>query len=245
MNTLTILTGAGISTSAGIPDFRGKEGLWITHPELQNIFDYREFMSKPKVRKTAWSWMKDDASMEDREPTTAHMAITNLVGHGLTALATQNIDLLHEAAGSNGVEHLHGSVSSSHCQRCHAEYATEDVIRHLDDEPDPHCHRWNDKKHKECGGVIKMDVVYFGESLDKHMMQRVHDAMFWSDEFWAVGTSLKVFPVADLMSEAIALGKHTVIVNGSRTDYDSKVSEVIHGDIQETLPELVSRRLTI
>jgi NAD-dependent deacetylase len=75
------------------------------------------------------------------------------------------------------------------------------------------------------------------------MMKRVHDAMFWSDEFWAVGTSLKVFPVADLMTEAIALGKHTIIVNGSPTDYDDRVSTVIRGDIQDTLPSLIADRL--
>lgn len=228
MNNITILTGAGISTAAGIPDFRGNHGLWTLHPEMQNIFDYQQFMSKPKVRTAAWAWMHDDASMNARKPTAAHYAITRLQeSRQLLGLYTQNIDSLHEYAGTKDVVHMHGVTTTSHCQRCGQEYDTQIIMDHLDQDPDPHCHQWNQKKQKECGGVIKMDVVYFGENLDKHLLKKAHDAMFRSDEFWAVGTSLTVFPVADLMREAIALGKRTVIVNGSHTPFDDKADKVI------------------
>lgn len=206
--SIAVLTGAGISTGAGIPDFRGANGLWVIHPELRNLFDYREFMSKPKVRRAAWAWMHDDAGMGDR-------------------------------AGSTDVIHLHGSMGLSHCQRCGAEYESSTVLAGLADEPDPHCHHWNAKKSKECGGVIKMDVIYFGESLNKRTWERAHDAMLACDEFWALGTSLTVYPVADLMKDAIAFGKRTVIVNATATPFDDGAT-VIHDDVERGLRRLLS-----
>ena len=239
--SIAILTGAGISTGAGIPDFRGANGLWVIHPELRNLFDYREFMSKPKVRRAAWAWMHDDAGMGDRAPTAAHHMLAGMQHDGLIGgLMTQNIDMLHERAGSTDVIHLHGSMGLSHCQRCGAEYESSAVLAGLVNEPDPHCHHWNAKKGKECGGVIKMDVIYFGESLNKRAWERAHDAMLACDEFWALGTSLTVYPVADLMKDAIAFGKRTVIMNATATPFDDGATTVIHDDVERGLRRLLS-----
>lgn len=244
MTSISILTGAGISTGAGIPDFRGRNGLWTQHPEMRDIFDYYQYMSKPKVRMRAWSWMRDDASMSARAITPAHSSITALQGTGrLMTLATQNIDGLHELAGSVDVRHLHGMTGTSHCQRCHAVYDTKSIMDNLDDDPDPHCHVFNGKKGRECGGVIKMDVVYFGESLDKRLFHDVELGFAQSDEVWAIGTSLTVYPVAGLIDRALSYGRHVIIINDGETPFDDRADDVIHGDIQSVLPDLVSTYL--
>jgi NAD-dependent deacetylase len=244
MTSIAILTGAGISTGAGIPDFRGKQGLWTLHPEMKDIFDYAEYMSKPKVRMNAWAWMRNDAGMNANAPTKAHLSITDLQRTGrLLTLATQNIDNLHELAGSSDVSHLHGETTASICQRCGAIYDTKSIMDNLVEEPDPHCHWFNRKKNKECGGVIKMNVVYFGESLDRRMFHDVEHGLLHADEFWAIGTSLTVYPVADLVKEALSMHKRLIIINNSETPFDDHADGIIRGDIQSTLPRFINAYL--
>ena len=140
---IAVLTGAGISTSAGIPDFRGPDGVWTKHPEQMNVYDIDAFLANKEDREYSWRWQKE-SPVWNAQPGTAHKALVKLEQAGLlTLLATQNFDALHEKAGnsSNVIVNLHGTIGTSHCMKCHAKYNTADIMANLDNEPDPHCHR--------------------------------------------------------------------------------------------------------
>lgn len=165
---IAVLTGAGISTSAGIPDFRGPDGVWTKHPEQMNVYDIDAFLANKEDREYSWRWQKE-SPVWNAQPGTAHKALVKLEQAGmLTLLATQNFDALHEKAGnsSNVIVNLHGTIGTSHCMKCHAKYNTADIMANLDNEPDPHCHRKLPYSgNMPCNGLIKTDVVYFGEAL--------------------------------------------------------------------------------
>ena len=140
---IAVLTGAGISTSAGIPDFRGPDGVWTKHPDQMSVYDIDLFLRNKEDREYSWRWQKE-SPVWNAQPGTAHKALVKLEQAGmLTLLATQNFDALHEKAGNsdNVIVNLHGTIGTSHCMKCHQEYATADIMARLDEEPDPHCHR--------------------------------------------------------------------------------------------------------
>ena len=140
---IAVLTGAGISTSAGIPDFRGPDGVWTKHPEQTKVYDIEAFLCHEEDRKYSWRWQKE-SPVWTAQPGTAHKALVKLEQAGmLTLLATQNFDALHEKAGNSSdvIVNLHGTIGTSHCMKCHAKYDTADIMANLDNEPDPHCHR--------------------------------------------------------------------------------------------------------
>lgn len=135
---IAVLTGAGISTSAGIPDFRGPDGVWTKHPEQMNVYDIDAFLANKEDREYSWRWQKE-SPVWNAQPGTAHKALVKLEQAGLlTLLATQNFDALHEKAGnsSNVIVNLHGTIGTSHCMKCHAKYDTAEIMANLDNEPD-------------------------------------------------------------------------------------------------------------
>ena len=192
MKHIAVLTGAGISTSAGIPDFRGPDGVWTKHPEQMSVYDIDSFLSDKEKREYSWRWQKE-SPVWNAQPGAAHKALVKLEKAGmLTLLATQNFDALHEKAGNSPdvIVNLHGTIGTSHCMKCHAKYDTADIMARLDEEPDPHCHRTLPYSGgMPCNGLIKTDVVYFGEALPDGAMEKSYKLASRADELWVIGGS--------------------------------------------------------
>ena len=165
---IVVLTGAGISTSAGIPDFRGPDGVWTKHPDQMQVYDIDAFLTDKEAREYSWRWQKE-SPVWNAKPGKAHYALVDLEKAGMLSLiATQNFDALHEKAGNSPskIVNLHGTIGTSHCMKCHAKYDTADIMARLDEEPDPHCHHQLPYRgNMPCNGLLKTDVVYFGEAL--------------------------------------------------------------------------------
>ncbi|NEG70603.1 Sir2 family NAD-dependent protein deacetylase [Bifidobacterium choloepi] len=243
---IAVLTGAGISTSAGIPDFRGPEGVWTKHPEQMSVYDIERFLTSKEDREYSWRWQKE-SPVWNAQPGKAHYALAKLEQAGLlTLLATQNFDALHEKAGNtdNVIVNLHGTIGTSHCMKCHAEYETADIMARLDEEPDPHCHRRLPYSgNMPCNGLIKTDVVYFGEQLPDGAMEKSMRKVQQADEFWVIGSTLEVFPAASLVPVAAQAGVPITIMNMGKTQYDYLADRLIHEDIAVALPELVEQAI--
>ena len=206
---IAVLTGAGISTSAGIPDFRGPDGVWTKHPEQMNVYDIDAFLANKEDREYSWRWQKE-SPVWNAQPGTAHKALVKLEQAGLlTLLATQNFDALHEKAGnsSNVIVNLHGTIGTSHCMKCHAKYDTAEIMANLDNEPDPHCHRKLPYSgNMPCDGLIKTDVVYFGEALPDGAIEKSYRLAAQADELWVIGSTLEVMPAASIVPVAAQAG---------------------------------------
>jgi NAD-dependent deacetylase len=235
---LAVLTGAGISTGSGIPDFRGPAGVWTLHPDRARLLDIDAFLSDPAVRVAGWEdWLHSPA--RSATPTAAHRALTRLVDAGaLPEVLTQNFDGLHQAAGTpvGKVVELHGTLHTTSCVRCGRSLATTEVFADLASHPDPAC--------ASCGGILKPDIVYFGEQLPADALDRAVSAARECDVFIAIGTTLSVYPVASLAGIAVEGGADLIIVNAEPTDYDRRATEVIRDPIGQAVPELVERYLT-
>jgi NAD-dependent deacetylase len=243
---IAVLTGAGISTSAGIPDFRGPDGVWTKHPEQMNVYDIDAFLSDKEQREYSWRWQKE-SPVWGAQPGTAHKALAKLEQAGmLDLLATQNFDGLHEKAGNSDevIVNLHGTIATSHCMKCHARYDTAPIMDKLDTEPEPHCRRQLPYRgNMPCNGIIKTDVVYFGEALPDGAMERSMRKVSRADEFWVIGSTLEVFPAASLVPVAAQAGVPITIMNMGRTQYDRLATRLIHDDIAEALPALVDETI--
>lgn len=243
---IAVLTGAGISTSAGIPDFRGPDGVWTKHPDQMSVYDIDAFLTDEQAREYSWRWQKE-SPVWNAQPGKAHYALVDLENAGLLSLlATQNFDALHEKAGNSPdlIVNLHGTIGTSHCMSCHAQYDTAQIMNNLDKEPDPHCHRQLPyRSNMTCHGLIKTDVVYFGEPLPEGAMERSMKAVAQADELWVIGSTLEVFPAASLVPVAAQAGVPITIMNMGRTQYDQLASRLIHEDIAIALPELVQRTI--
>lgn len=244
---IAVLTGAGISTSAGIPDFRGPNGVWTKHPDQMSVYDIEAFVGDKKAREYSWAWQKS-SPVWNAQPGEAHKALVRLEQAGmLTLLATQNFDALHEKAGNSSgvIVNLHGTIGTSHCMKCHAGYTTADIMEKLDSEPDPHCHRRLPYSgNMTCNGLIKTDVVYFGEMLPDGAMETSMERVAAADEFWVIGSTLEVFPAASLAPTAVQSGVPMTIMNMGRTQYDGLATQLIHDDIAEALPRLVEQTIS-
>lgn len=243
---IAVLTGAGISTSAGIPDFRGPDGVWTRHPEQMSVYDIEAFVSDKDQREYSWAWQKA-SPVWSAKPGKAHQALVKLEQAGLlTLLATQNFDALHEKAGNSPdvIVDLHGTIGTSHCMKCHAAYNTADIMAKLDQEPDPHCRRpLPYQGNMPCDGLIKTDVVYFGEMLPEGAMEKSLKKVRQADEFWVIGSTLEVFPAASLTPAAAQAGVPITIMNMGRTQYDNIATRLIHEDIATALPKLVEQSI--
>ncbi|AKV55816.1 Sir2-type regulatory protein [Bifidobacterium actinocoloniiforme DSM 22766] len=244
---IAVLTGAGISTSAGIPDFRGPDGVWTKHPDQMQVYDLDAFLTNKRAREYSWRWQKE-SPVWTAQPGVAHRALVKLEEAGtLTLLATQNFDALHEKAGNSPelIVNLHGTIGSSHCMKCGAAYRTSEIMDRLDQEPDPHCRRpLPYQGDLPCGGIIKTDVVYFGEALPDGAMEKSLKEVRRADELWVIGSTLEVFPAASLVPAAAQAEVPITIMNMGRTQYDGLAQRLIRGPIQDALPELVDETIT-
>lgn len=243
---IVVLTGAGISTSAGIPDFRGPDGVWTKHPEQMSVYDIQAFLSDEQERKYSWAWQKA-SPVWNAQPGTAHKALVDLEKAGMLSLiTTQNFDALHEKAGnsSDRIINLHGTIATSHCMKCHAKYDTQKIMDNLDTEPDPHCHRklpFN--SNMPCNGLLKTDVVYFGEPLPGGAIEESMKHINQADALWVIGSTLEVYPAASLVPYAYQCNVPITIMNLGSTQYDELATTIIHDDISTALPELVQQTI--
>jgi NAD-dependent deacetylase len=227
-----VLTGAGISTASGIPDFRGPQGLWTKDPSAQAMFDIDEYVASSAVRAAAWK-QRLAAPAWTAEPNAGHRALAELERQGrLTALITQNIDGLHQKAGSSNVLELHGTVWFVDCLSCGRRIPIAELLPRLEaGEEDPAC--------LVCGGILKSATVSFGQSLDQKVLDAAVAATEACDTFLAVGTSLQVYPAAGLCDVALRAGKRLIIMNAEPTPYDEQADELFHTPIETTLPNLL------
>jgi NAD-dependent deacetylase len=231
---VVVLTGAGISTDSGIPDFRGPQGVWTKDPAAEKRADLRYYMSDPDIRRSSWQQRLRHPTLA-AEPNAGHRALVELERRGkLHALLTQNIDSLHHAAGSDPalVVELHGHMREVVCMSCDERAPMERALdRVRAGEDDPPC--------RSCGGILKSATISFGQNLVADDLRRADLAARECDLLLAVGSTLSVFPAADVVPLAIANGASVVILNGSPTAMDPIADVVIRGRIGEVLPRLV------
>ena len=232
---ICVLSGAGISTDSGIPDYRGPNGVWTRDPDAEKLVTLRYYLADPEVRRRSWLLRQ---AMQDADPQTnaGHAALVELERQGrLRALITQNIDGLHQAAGSSPdlILEIHGTVHAVTCVGCGDRTAMSAALaRVASGEPDPDC--------LVCGGVLKSATVYFGQLLDEGVVEACTEAAADCDVFIAVGTSLQVWPAAGLADIALRAGARLVVVNAERTPYDDVADLVVREPIGTSLPRLVS-----
>jgi NAD-dependent protein deacetylase/lipoamidase len=228
------LTGAGISTDSGIPDFRGPNGVWTKDPKAERMSTLENYLADPELRARVWQ-MRLEHPAWTASPSAGHLALARLERKGrLHTLITQNIDGLHESAGSSPaiLIEIHGTMKEVVCMSC-AERApmTTALERVRAGEPDPPC--------RSCGGILKSATISFGQGLVPEDLERARAAAATCDVFLAIGSSLTVFPVAHLPRVALDSGARLAILNGEPTPYDAHADAVITGPLAETLPALV------
>jgi NAD-dependent deacetylase len=230
---IVVLTGAGISTESGIPDFRGPNGMWTTRPETMKLVNIEDYVRDPQVRVAAWQERMNHPAWI-AQPNDGHFALADLERRGtLLALMTQNIDGLHQAAGSEKVLELHGTIHQAKCLSCDRRTPMQEQLdRVRAGEPDPAC--------TQCGGIQKSATVAFGEYLDALVLETAVVASSACDLFIAIGTSLSVQPAALLAEEAHRRGARLVIVNQGETPLDGRADAVLRDPIGDVLPRIVS-----
>jgi NAD-dependent deacetylase len=234
---ITVLTGAGVSTDSGIPDFRGPDGLWTRNPDAQRYVDFDRYRGDPDVRRESWRRRAAHPAL-NAEPNAAHRALAGLHEQGrLRGLLTQNIDGLHQRAGVPEVIELHGSIRDTECLDCGERRPMSEALARVHaGEADPAC--------STCGGMLKSGTVFFGQPLDPDVLGRAVEAARDCDLFLAVGTSLSVQPVASLTALAARHRVPVVIVNASPTPYDDIAAAVVREPIGDVLPRLLAKRAT-
>lgn len=229
-----VLTGAGISTDSGIPDYRGPQGTWTRNPEAEKMATLGHYLADPEVRRRSWRTRVSSPTWDAR-PNAGHAAIVELERRGkLVALVTQNVDGLHLMAGSDPdrVIEIHGNARSTVCWSCGDRRPMEQTLERVRaGEEEPAC--------LVCGGILKSATISFGQSLVAADLARAEAAASSCDLILAVGTTLTVRPAADLVPVAASSGARVVIVNNEPTAYDHLADVVLRSSISEVLPELV------
>ncbi|MEU6036618.1 Sir2 family NAD-dependent protein deacetylase [Actinomadura sp. NPDC047616] len=231
---ITVLSGAGISTDSGIPDFRGPQGVWTKNPEAAAQSTIGAYLADPEVRRQAWRSRRDHPAWH-AQPNAAHEALVRLERAGrLRAIVTQNIDGLHQRAGAapERVIEIHGTMREAECLSCGLRTPMPQVLARVEaGEDDPPC--------PDCGGIQKSATISFGQALDPDVLDAAVEAARSCDLFLAVGTSLTVQPAAGLCLEAVERGARFVIVNAEPTPYDPVADAVLRRPVGDTLPRLV------
>jgi NAD-dependent deacetylase len=228
---ITVLTGAGVSTDSGIPDFRGPNGVWTRNPAAERMATLQDYLADPDVRRRSWQARRTHSAWT-AEPNAGHHALVDLDKTGrLVAIVTQNVDGLHQRAGSTNVIEVHGTIWWAECLTCGVRSAMADVLARLDDEPDPPC--------LQCGGILKSATISFGQRLDNDVLDAAARAAMECDLFLAIGSSLTVRPAAGLCDVAVDAGARLVVINAEPTPYDELASAVLREPIGEILPALL------
>jgi len=229
-----VLTGAGISTESGIPDFRGPQGLWTKDPMAEKLSNIHCYMSDPEVRKASWRARLDHPAWRAR-PNAGHLAVAALERRGkLHVLITQNIDELHQRAGNSPekIVEVHGTVHNVVCMACGMIAPMQQALdRVRAGEDDPPC--------RDCGGILKSATISFGQPLVPAVIERALRCAGEADLFLAIGTSLQVYPIASAVQIASAQGARIVIVNAEETPFDGIAHAVIRDPIGTALPQLI------
>ena len=231
---IVVLTGAGISTESGIPDFRGPQGLWTKDPQAEKLSNIHYYVADPEIRRKSWQARLSHPAWTAR-PNAGHAAIVELERRGkLHALVTQNIDGLHQKAGNSPerVIEVHGTVHAVVCLSCGWKGPMQETLARVRaGESDPACER--------CGGILKSDTISFGQALVPEVIDRAIQASTEADLLISVGTTLRVYPVAGAVPAAKNAGARVVIVNAEATPFDRIADAVLRSAIGETLPRIV------
>jgi len=231
---VVVLTGAGISTDSGIPDFRGPQGVWTKNPKAEKLSDIRYYMGDPEVRRLSWQSRLEHSAWR-AQPNAGHRALVALEQRGrLHALITQNIDELHQIAGNSRekVMEVHGTMRQVVCMSCDERAPMEKALARVRaGEADPPC--------RSCGGILKSATISFGQALVPEVIDRAMQAAATADLFLSVGTSLQVYPIAGAVQIAKSAGARLVIINAEPTPFDDIADAVINESISEVLPKLL------
>ncbi|MGW7264625.1 SIR2 family NAD-dependent protein deacylase [Streptomyces sp. NPDC054842] len=231
---VAILSGAGISTDSGIPDYRGPDGLWRRDPDAEKLVTYEYYMGDPEIRRRSWRMRRETGAL-GAEPNAAHRAVAELERSGVPVrVITQNVDGLHQLAGmpARKVLELHGTAREFVCTGCHMRGPMEEALARLDaGDDDPPCLR--------CGSILKPATVMFGEHLDPVVLGEALAVTKACQVFIAVGTTLQVHPAAGLAGVAADRGARLVVVNAEPTPYDDRADQVVREPIGTALPELL------
>ncbi|WP_030435761.1 SIR2 family NAD-dependent protein deacylase [Actinoplanes subtropicus] len=230
---VAVLTGAGISTDSGIPDYRGPSGVWTLDPALVKAFTYQSFMADPGVRAAFWHTYREHPAWQ-AQPNAAHHALAGLERSGVAVrVLTQNVDGLQQRAGSSRrkVLELHGTMHEVICTGCGRRTPSEQTMARVEaGDSDPRC--------TDCGAILKLAVVLFGEHLDPATTGLAERIAANAELLLAVGSSLRVEPVASLCAVAVNAGSRLVIVNRDPTPYDDLAVEIIREPIGVALPQI-------
>ena len=226
---VVVLTGAGISTESGIPDFRSPTGIWSEY-DPQEYATIDAFLADPEK---VWRFYAlRFRALTEAEPNAGHLALAGLERAGLVrAVVTQNIDLLHDRAGSREVVEVHGSIRTSSCRRCGMRYPLDEMLVLIEDTAAPRC--------ADCAEVLKPDVVFFGELLPAGAIDRAYELARSAGLLLVVGSGLEVWPVSMLPDETVRAGGQVAIVNRGPTTFDDEAALKIDGGAGETLAALV------
>lgn len=231
---VVVLSGAGISTDSGIPDFRGPDGVWTKNPAAEKLSSLPDYLASRQVREQAWLSRLHHPAWQ-ATPNDAHLAIVRLERQRkLGAVLTQNIDGLHQKAGSSAalVVELHGTMFETECLGCADRREMRQTLRRVEQgESDPPC--------LVCAGILKSATISFGQALDTAVLLRAHEAARSCDLLLAVGTSLSVHPAAGLVGVALDAEARLVVCNGSETPYDAEADVVLREPLGAVLPALV------
>lgn len=236
-----VFTGAGVSTGSGLPDFRSPGGLWSRYDPREMTFE--RYVTEPSVRAESWA-MRREFLDANAQPNAAHHAVAALQSSGrVSTVVTQNIDGLHQAAGTTSVVELHGTAHTSTCigvaprggspNGCGWNAPTTDLLATIDaGDPDPVC--------PVCGGMVKAATISFGQSMDTASVEASVEAVMTSDMLLVIGSSLQVWPAASLVPRAADRGIPIVIMNAEPTEFDDLATAVLRGPVEDILPTIVA-----
>jgi NAD-dependent deacetylase len=230
---VVVLTGAGISTDSGIPDFRGPQGVWTRNPMAEKLSNIHYYMSDPEVRKASWKARMDHVAWTAK-PNAGHLALVALEKRGkLHALITQNIDELHQQAGNapEKVIEVHGTMRKVVCMECGMTAPMQKALdRVRAGEEDPPC--------RDCKGILKSATISFGQNLVPEVIDAAMRVAAEADLFIAIGTTLQVYPVAGAVPLARGAGAKIIIINAEETAMDDIADAVFRDSISKVLPQI-------
>ena len=230
-----VLTGAGISTDSGIPDFRGPQGVWTKNPEAERMATLEHYLSDPATRRRSWR-NRIESPVWQASPNAGHFALVDIERRGnLVGIVTQNVDGLHQAAGSDPslVVEVHGNMRATRCTVCRDQRPMDETLERVRaGEDDPPC--------LVCGGILKSATISFGENLDPDVLDRAQAIAESADVFLVVGSSLTVYPAAGLAPTACRSGARLVIINLEPTPYDDLADALLPGNTSEVLQAIAS-----
>jgi NAD-dependent deacetylase len=240
---VVVLTGAGISTDSGIPDFRGPDGVWTKDPGAEKMATLQAYMADPALRRRAWRHRLESPTWE-AEPNSGHRALVELEHRGvLHTLVTQNVDGLHQEAGTDPdrIVEIHGTMRQVMCMSCDTRTPMAEVLQRVQaGEDDPACTATLGER--ACGGILKSATISFGQNLVAEDLIRADEAARACDLLLAVGSTLSVYPAAGLVPSAHLSGARVIIVNAEPTEYDAIADVVVRAPISVVLPALVQAK---